>query len=151
MSNSTTLKLTEIKKLTPKVNPGEALRNNFLGILGESFDGGEIRELIAKLKDKAMAGDAKAIKMVFDLMLKGGQTERDVPESQTVFVDSPGLDVLRKLVALTILRDTSIAMGTVSEITGLDVDKANGLVKHPWFQVVRDFISLTPAGRQAVG
>jgi hypothetical protein len=63
------LRLEDSRALTPPVNPVEAMRRQLALALFDGVKEQDMLDMAAKLKEMAMSGDLKAMKMYFDLML----------------------------------------------------------------------------------
>jgi hypothetical protein len=68
--------LKDARAMTPAVNPVEALRRQLAMGLFNGVKEKDLADMAAKLKEMAMAGDLKAMKLYFDLVLP---KEKDPP------------------------------------------------------------------------
>lgn len=78
------LSLAEAEARTPPVSAVEALKGNLQIALFEGIGEADIAGMVAKLKEKALAGDLKAMKLLFDLVLSpaaGARPMRVLPSS----------------------------------------------------------------------
>lgn len=153
MSKKDSLVLKKAKQIAPPVNPLEAVRNSLQMSLFGAISEDDISAITTNILHKAKGGDLKAAKLIFDLVEKaGGGTSSPKQQSVDLLIESPGLSRLRKLVALTMLVNAStVFLAGVCEITGLDEPQTLGLLRHDWFEQVRDGeFRLTPAGKAAV-
>jgi hypothetical protein len=88
-----TLKLGEAAALTPPVNPVEAMRRQLAMALFDGVKEDDVLQLATKLKEMALGGDLKAMKMFFDLVV--GKEPKAAPPPPS---DGAGL----KLMALAL-------------------------------------------------
>lgn len=83
MSEQPKFSLKQMQLQTPAVNPVEAMRRQLaLGLMG-SVSETDMGKLAAKLKEMALGGDLKAMKMLLDLMMPKAEKETP-PEPQGV-------------------------------------------------------------------
>lgn len=74
------LRLKDALERTPPIdNPVEALRRQLAMAVFNGVKEQDVIDLAGKLKDMAMAGDHKAIKMYFELVLGKNQTAAPAP------------------------------------------------------------------------
>ena len=62
------LKLSEARELTPVVSPVEAMRRQLTMAVYGGVSEADVVALTQKLKDQALKGDTKAMKMMFELI-----------------------------------------------------------------------------------
>lgn len=86
------LTLSEALARTPPVNPVEAMRQQLNLAIFDSVKASDVLDLANKIKEKAMAGDLKAARLYFDLVL--GKERKPAPEPSTAGI----ADAIRDLV-----------------------------------------------------
>jgi hypothetical protein len=88
------LKLSEARERTPAVNPVEAMRQQLQLELFGAVKAADVQGIAAKLKDMALAGDLKAMKLFFQLFDAGKAP------SQTINIEKAILEVQEAVVQL---------------------------------------------------
>lgn len=78
----TPLKLDEARRATPPVNPIEAMKQQIAVAVFGAVKEAEVAELVEKLRSMAMAGDLKAAKLYFDLLLPKEQKPAPPPPAE---------------------------------------------------------------------
>ncbi len=86
------LTLDQARTLTPAVNPVEAMRRNLQMAVFGSVSEADMLAMANKLKEQAMGGDLKAMKLYFELML--GKDQKPAPPPPTTGI----AEALRDLV-----------------------------------------------------
>lgn len=62
------LRLSEAREQTPAVNPVEAMRRQLAVSVFGAVKESDVEQMVGKLKEMALAGDHKAMKMYFELI-----------------------------------------------------------------------------------
>lgn len=77
MQERKSLSLKEARELTPAVNPVEAMRRQLSMALFDAVKEQDVINMANKLKEMAQAGDLKAMRMYFELVL--GKEQKPLP------------------------------------------------------------------------
>jgi hypothetical protein len=84
------LKLDDARERTPTVNPVEAMRKQLAVAVYGAVKESDVEEMVGKLKELALAGDHKAMKMYFELIGVMGKQQPPPPAAG----DNAGLKLM---------------------------------------------------------
>lgn len=161
---ATVLKLSEARERTPPVGALHAanLQELALGALTAV----DVTAILQKQVEKAKAGDTAAAKFVLGylgtaaarpgpaIVRRGEQAgDRDAEDDPPppVVVPSVAAEQLRRLAALYLIQNQPAHVAELARVTATEGDTLAAVLNCEWFVQVNGRVSLTPAGRNAVG
>lgn len=111
-----TLRLDDARKRTPPVPAAEAHRRQLATTLFETITTDDVSELAAKLRQMALSGDLRAMKMLLDLVARPAAAPAQ-SEPVTVYIDArTGQVVEPQVVEVLPSRPTEAAPGSSEKI-----------------------------------
>jgi hypothetical protein len=115
------LKLDDARAMTPPVNPVEAMRRQLAVSVFGAVKESDIEQMVTKLKDMAISGDHKAMKMYFELIGVMGKQAQAPPPPQSS--NTQIAEALRDLVdEIRVTRAKSNDPRMVRELAALNGD-----------------------------
>jgi hypothetical protein len=160
---ATVLKLAEARERTPPVGALHAanLQELALGALTAV----DLTAILQKQVEKAKSGDTAAAKFVLGYLgtaaarpapvavRRGEQPDRDTEDDPPppVVVPSVAAEQLRRLAALYLIQNQPAHVAELARVTATEGDTLAAVLNCDWFVQANGRVSLTPAGRNAVG
>lgn len=156
MSNNGKLRrndtVAEMRQVAPPVHPVETLRRNLLYSMFKAVTADDMEDIVRKQVEKAKDGDAKAARLLID-MVRSGDAGTPVFMSQTVMTGDQTnafLSDLRRNIVNMLAMDGPRTVEFIAHQMQVVRPRIEQALEHEWFEREQDGWHLTAKARSEV-